>query len=401
MIRVNYAAHLPKDTYKRNGLDCYLCSSRRKLIISTPEETVRQSFIAYLTDVLGVPATSIDAEVPLSYYEKGQSGRADIVVSDAAGNPLIVVECKAASVFLTDAVVHQAQRYNAVIKARFVVLTNSVNTYAFESTADGELMPLAKLVPYLELMGTDPLEHIPQEPWVSERLDVSKPIPNDVIEHHIQQGNLGADTNPALYPFIFNLMDWMFDADDKIEPQSLKHISLVEDCGIRDAEFGNAGGGAFGMDYRYFLINDRQLNNQIISLTIAGFAKSVDDPHWKNRTAGTMLAVAVDDFQKSHMSLQLRLDKYTRLEAGKAVIWHDGTLTAGKRGSVKRQSVLDYVFEKAPHLLNDQGVLVLGEFDLTQEIRSKQAALLTFLDNVVLYAVLRDEFREIHRNSIR
>ncbi|WBA44292.1 type I restriction enzyme HsdR N-terminal domain-containing protein [Hymenobacter canadensis] len=387
--------------YKRNGLDCFLCACRRKLIISTPEEAVRQAFITYLTADLGVPSELIEAEVPMSYYEKAQSGRADIVVSDATGNARLLVECKAASIFLSDAAVQQAQRYNAVIKARIIVITNSVVTYAFESTADGELLPLAHLVPYSELIGDDPLPHQLPEPWSYDRLDVSKPIPDAVIAHSIQQGYIGEDTSPALYPLIFNLMDWMFDADDRVEPQSLDHISLVEDCGIRSAEFGNAGGGTIGMDYRYFLISDSKLDNQIVSLTIAGIAKTVDDPHWKNRTAGTILAVAIDDFQRSHMSLELRLDKYVSLEANKAIIWHDGTLTVGKLGSVRRQLLLDYIFERAPHLSDDHGALVLGELDLTQEIRSQQAALLTFLDNLLLYAVLRDEFRDILRSSLR
>lgn len=54
--------------YKRNGRECYLDPIRKKLIYITPEETVRQKVILYLTDILHVPLREIVSEQHLSHY---------------------------------------------------------------------------------------------------------------------------------------------------------------------------------------------------------------------------------------------------------------------------------------------------------------------------------------------
>jgi hypothetical protein len=70
----------------------------------------------------------IDAEVPLSYYEKGARGRADIIVSDIAKDddkhiPLVLVECKEPNVPLTDRAEFQILNYDSILRAKILVLT--------------------------------------------------------------------------------------------------------------------------------------------------------------------------------------------------------------------------------------------------------------------------------------
>ena len=67
--------------YIKNGKECVLCHSRKKLIQVTPEEVVRQEFVAKLITEFNVPIDLIEVEVPLSYYQKGKRERADIIVS--------------------------------------------------------------------------------------------------------------------------------------------------------------------------------------------------------------------------------------------------------------------------------------------------------------------------------
>lgn len=66
--------------YHRNGKDCYLDPIRQKLIYITPEETVRQKVISYLTDTLKVPSDMIVVEQHLSHYGLSTKKRADIVI---------------------------------------------------------------------------------------------------------------------------------------------------------------------------------------------------------------------------------------------------------------------------------------------------------------------------------
>ena len=68
--------------YKRNGRECYLDPIRKKLIYITPEETVRQSVILYLTDTLHVPIQEIISEQHLSHYGITSKKRADFGMNE-------------------------------------------------------------------------------------------------------------------------------------------------------------------------------------------------------------------------------------------------------------------------------------------------------------------------------
>lgn len=96
----------------------------------TPEEEVRRRVVRHLSERLKVPATHIVEEYPVML--NGQPQRADIVVVDKQMKPWLVVECKAPEVALSQSVVDQVVRYNSVIGARQVVVTNGrlVEAYA-------------------------------------------------------------------------------------------------------------------------------------------------------------------------------------------------------------------------------------------------------------------------------
>ena len=105
-------------------------SLRGKWLQLTPEEEVRQCTIEWLVSVQGVPPLRISQEYPVNV--NGQHQRADIVVVDEFAKPDILVECKAPDVKLDNEVAMQAARYNVVVKARFIVLTNGKNMAFFE-----------------------------------------------------------------------------------------------------------------------------------------------------------------------------------------------------------------------------------------------------------------------------
>jgi hypothetical protein len=88
---------------------------------------------------MGLPAAAISQEHPVDV--NGTAQRADIVVSGADGSAMLVVECKAPEVVITDAVLAQAFRYNAVLGARYVMLTNGLDHYIYKVSA-GTYTPL-------------------------------------------------------------------------------------------------------------------------------------------------------------------------------------------------------------------------------------------------------------------
>lgn len=110
-------------------------SLRGKWLVLTPEEWVRQHTIAWLVRERGIPELRISQEYPVNI--NGQHQRADIVVIDDMAKPHILVECKAPEVAIDQEVVMQAIRYNAVVGARYILLTNGLKLYCYEY-ADGK-----------------------------------------------------------------------------------------------------------------------------------------------------------------------------------------------------------------------------------------------------------------------
>ena len=116
---------------KKVGSAIHIWDSLRKLyLVLTPEEWVRQHIIAYLLSECGFEAETIVEEYPVAL--NGTAQRADIVVLDNEARPYLLVECKAESIEIDNEVLAQAVRYNSVVHARFIVLTNGKQTAAFE-----------------------------------------------------------------------------------------------------------------------------------------------------------------------------------------------------------------------------------------------------------------------------
>lgn len=114
----------------RDGQDFVWDPLRGKYLLYTPEEHVRRHVMAYLESGCGVPATSMAQEYPVML--NGQPQRADIVVIGRDGRPFMLVECKAPDVKITGAVLSQAVRYNSVVGARYVILTNGMRHFCYE-----------------------------------------------------------------------------------------------------------------------------------------------------------------------------------------------------------------------------------------------------------------------------
>jgi len=97
---------------------------RKKFIVLTPEEWVRQHFINYLLTVKNYPRTLIRVEGGLVYNELRK--RSDIVVYDRKGVPWMIVECKSPALHVSDATLSQASVYNSTLRADYICVTNGL-----------------------------------------------------------------------------------------------------------------------------------------------------------------------------------------------------------------------------------------------------------------------------------
>lgn len=123
---------------------------RRKFVALTPEEWVRQNFVAFLIDNRGFPAGLMANEVSLT--QNGISRRCDTLVSDRNGRPFVIVEYKAPTVAVTQNVFDQIVRYNMVFQARYLIVSNGLAHYCCSiDYATGSYTFLEEIPPYCDL----------------------------------------------------------------------------------------------------------------------------------------------------------------------------------------------------------------------------------------------------------
>lgn len=97
---------------------------RKKYIVLTPEEWVRQHFLHYLLAVKKYPRSLIKVEGGLTYNELQK--RTDIVIYNRQGKPWMIVECKSPSISVSEATLTQASVYNSSLQAGYLSVTNGL-----------------------------------------------------------------------------------------------------------------------------------------------------------------------------------------------------------------------------------------------------------------------------------
>ena len=109
-----------------NGKQCIFCAWRRRWVRLTPEEWVRQQFLHRLVDDYHYPAGRIGVEVAIAVGEAKK--RCDAVVYDERLQPIVLIECKAEHVALTQRTLDQAITYNRQLSVPYLFLHNGPET---------------------------------------------------------------------------------------------------------------------------------------------------------------------------------------------------------------------------------------------------------------------------------
>jgi len=100
---------------------------RKKNVVLTPEEWVRQNYIQYLIHEKKYPKTLIAIEKQLKINNLIK--RTDILIFDKNGNPNIIVECKAPSIKIAQDTFDQIARYNLKLQAKYLIVTNGLEHF--------------------------------------------------------------------------------------------------------------------------------------------------------------------------------------------------------------------------------------------------------------------------------
>lgn len=108
---------------------------RKKYILLTPEEWVRQHFIHFLIQSKGYPRSLFKIESSLSFNTLQK--RSDILIHNRNGKPWMLVECKSSTIKLSQKAFNQIAVYNMTIGAKYLAVTNGMVHYCCEAPAPG------------------------------------------------------------------------------------------------------------------------------------------------------------------------------------------------------------------------------------------------------------------------
>lgn len=118
---------------------------RKKWVTLTPEEWVRQHVIRWLTEEKKYPASLLAVEKSISV--NGLTKRCDVVAFNRQGNPLLVIECKAHDVEISQMVFDQAARYNMTLNVDLFLLTNGINHFCCRADHENQSYLFLKELP--------------------------------------------------------------------------------------------------------------------------------------------------------------------------------------------------------------------------------------------------------------
>ncbi|MCD6598306.1 MAG: type I restriction enzyme HsdR N-terminal domain-containing protein [Bacteroidales bacterium] len=126
---------------------------RKKKVVLTPEEWVRQNFIQFLIQEKHYPEQLIKVE--MGFKVNNLTKRSDILVYDRKGKPSLIVECKAPSVKVSQDVFDQIARYNISLKVDFLVVTNGMEHYCCKINHQKKSYQFLRNIPDFEDLNVD------------------------------------------------------------------------------------------------------------------------------------------------------------------------------------------------------------------------------------------------------
>lgn len=118
---------------------------RKKFVVLTPEEWVRQHVVQYLLVGKKYPKSLINVEKLVKV--NGLNKRYDIVVFQPNGEIFLLIECKAPEVSISQQTFDQIARYNLKLNAQFLMVTNGLNHYFCQMDFENEKYVFLKEAP--------------------------------------------------------------------------------------------------------------------------------------------------------------------------------------------------------------------------------------------------------------
>ncbi|HRP02734.1 MAG TPA: type I restriction enzyme HsdR N-terminal domain-containing protein [Candidatus Kapabacteria bacterium] len=103
---------------------------RSQYVFLTPEEWVRQNLVMYLITHQKYPKSFFSLE---SSINSKNSKRCDIIIYNKDMSAFMLIECKNSKIKINEKVLIQSSKYNLIVKAKYMVISNGLNHYIFEA----------------------------------------------------------------------------------------------------------------------------------------------------------------------------------------------------------------------------------------------------------------------------
>ena len=380
--------HKLPPTYFRKERECYLDPIRKKLIYITSEETVRQRMVSTLIKEHQVPMNMLAVEEKLSHYGVDSKRRSDIVIHgyDKERNlkiPIAVIECKAPGVLIGDKAHEQVVHYANKLQCDYIMLTDGNNDFCSKyDEVSNTYLRIKELPKYQEMLQGNYTAYDIGE--VPPRTSFEN-LKEMVSEYKVY--DIGRDTSVEKSIPLVNLWECMLDVSKKLPAKEYKIFKLIEDYGLRSLSCGNAAGGDFSGIYRSFLIEVNG-NTEIVSLGISPYITTAKPNYYR-----TIISIAIDNEKTAHHSLQLVVDENMIVLNDKCSFYHHGRIGIGNIGSGKISELREFVRNRYPKIIDDRK-FYLGSLAHDRLWYLDDAEVIELIENLISYAIIRDEYRE-------
>ena len=144
MIKLNFPVYSFRFKNSENKVAIF-DEIRKKFMLLTPEEWVRQHTVQFLLQDKKFPKSYINVEKLIKINDL--SKRYDVVVFQPNGEIFLLIECKAPEVPISQNTFDQIARYNLVLKAKYLMVTNGLNHYFCQMDFENEKYIFLKELP--------------------------------------------------------------------------------------------------------------------------------------------------------------------------------------------------------------------------------------------------------------
>jgi len=348
---------------------------------ATPEEFVRQKFLRYLRKKLDIPYDAMLTEENMSHHIPDNQGRMDICVERDTNHGhkiVMVVECKAPDVALTEEVYHQAQEYAKPLDIPVIIVTNGYELDCIKRNTNNTYEDIVDIPSYEELADYESIKTIPIEEYSYDRWSYEQLHQQNVLKIEKELDNhVSPKASDKLNICSLNIAECFLDVTHEIKDLPLKRYKFVKDEGILRKKAGNPIFD-FVSNFRLVKIIDNDGNTRHM-----GF--SVVNDLYPHIFVGTYFKHAF------HNALELNLNKFMHIEGNQLTFTHNYQVYHVKLEESKRFIKDTGFFDE-----NSNDEVVLGKIDVDGLLYCDDMQMEKLMANLIEYALLRDECRLNH-----